>query len=400
MAEGETSIDGYLDSADTRSTLAAVRALGAGLRGGGGPAAGHDPDSRRRPVRSDTAPRSTSATRERCCACCPGWLAGQPSGIWMLDGDESIRRRPVDRIAAPLRLMGASSAAGTTACRRCASKPRRCAASLRAAGGKRPGQVVPALRRPAGRGGDAASSSRMPSRDHSERMLAPRVRRRARRRLDGRAADGAPGAWQDRRAGRLLLGGLLHRRRPAGARQRRDPDRGRPQPDPDGPAADPRQDGGGAGGRVGRRAGGRAGRAHPDPVDASCGAPRSPAPRCRCRSTSCRWWRLQRASPRARTTIRERRRAAAQGERPDRDCERGARLPGGQRRAARGRDGDRGGRRSARRHASIPRATTGSRCSAPSRGWPHARGRGRGHGGGRGELSGLRGRPRALLSRR
>ena len=38
----------------------------------------------------------------------PGWLAGQPRGSWTLDGDESIRRRPVDRVAEPLRRMGAS----------------------------------------------------------------------------------------------------------------------------------------------------------------------------------------------------------------------------------------------------------------------------------------------------
>ena len=37
----------------------------------------------------------------------PGWLAGQAEGVWVLDGDESIRRRPVDRIAEPLRQMGA-----------------------------------------------------------------------------------------------------------------------------------------------------------------------------------------------------------------------------------------------------------------------------------------------------
>ena len=37
----------------------------------------------------------------------PGWLAGQAEGVWILDGDESIRRRPVDRIAEPLRQMGA-----------------------------------------------------------------------------------------------------------------------------------------------------------------------------------------------------------------------------------------------------------------------------------------------------
>jgi 3-phosphoshikimate 1-carboxyvinyltransferase len=38
----------------------------------------------------------------------PGWLAGQPGAAWMLDGDASIRRRPVDRVAEPLALMGAS----------------------------------------------------------------------------------------------------------------------------------------------------------------------------------------------------------------------------------------------------------------------------------------------------
>jgi 3-phosphoshikimate 1-carboxyvinyltransferase len=37
-----------------------------------------------------------------------GWLAGQSSGgRWILDGDASIRRRPMDRIVEPLRLLGA-----------------------------------------------------------------------------------------------------------------------------------------------------------------------------------------------------------------------------------------------------------------------------------------------------
>ena len=35
MGEGETEIEGYLDSADTRSTLAAVQALGAEVEGVG-----------------------------------------------------------------------------------------------------------------------------------------------------------------------------------------------------------------------------------------------------------------------------------------------------------------------------------------------------------------------------
>jgi 3-phosphoshikimate 1-carboxyvinyltransferase len=41
----------------------------------------------------------------------PGWLAGQREGEWTLDGDESIRRRPVDRVIAPLAEMGAAVSA-------------------------------------------------------------------------------------------------------------------------------------------------------------------------------------------------------------------------------------------------------------------------------------------------
>jgi 3-phosphoshikimate 1-carboxyvinyltransferase len=37
----------------------------------------------------------------------PGWLAAQEGRTFTLDGDESIRRRPVDRVAEPLALMGA-----------------------------------------------------------------------------------------------------------------------------------------------------------------------------------------------------------------------------------------------------------------------------------------------------
>jgi 3-phosphoshikimate 1-carboxyvinyltransferase len=37
----------------------------------------------------------------------PGWLAAQEGRAFTLDGDDSIRRRPVDRVAEPLGLMGA-----------------------------------------------------------------------------------------------------------------------------------------------------------------------------------------------------------------------------------------------------------------------------------------------------
>lgn len=116
MGEGETDVIGYLDAADTRSTLAAVQALGArildedltsdvrgetdglgaprlriagvGLRGA-------------RPAAIDVGNAGTLLRL------LPGWLAGQPQGSWTLDGDESIRQRPVDRVAVPLAQMGA-----------------------------------------------------------------------------------------------------------------------------------------------------------------------------------------------------------------------------------------------------------------------------------------------------
>ena len=107
MAEGPTRITGYLDSADTRATLRAVSAAGAEVREG-------DVDGRGgllvevegiglrgpRPAEIDVGNAGTLLRLM------PGWLAGQAGGEWVLDGDESIRRRPVDRIAEPLRLMG------------------------------------------------------------------------------------------------------------------------------------------------------------------------------------------------------------------------------------------------------------------------------------------------------
>ncbi|HVV89446.1 MAG TPA: hypothetical protein VHB53_03020, partial [Solirubrobacterales bacterium] len=112
MGEGETDIVGYLDAADTRSTLAAVQAVGARLvhedlaadaRGVGD---GLGASSLRiagvglRGARSASIDVGNAGTLLRLL---PGWLAGQPEGSWTLDGDESIRRRPVDRVADPLR---------------------------------------------------------------------------------------------------------------------------------------------------------------------------------------------------------------------------------------------------------------------------------------------------------
>jgi 3-phosphoshikimate 1-carboxyvinyltransferase len=106
MCDEPVIVHNYLRAADTESTLTAVRALGAGvdeqdgelvIRGVGL----HTPAE----VTAGVLNVGNSGTLLRLL---PGWLAGQPGCEWTLDGDESIRRRPVDRVAQPLRLMGAT----------------------------------------------------------------------------------------------------------------------------------------------------------------------------------------------------------------------------------------------------------------------------------------------------
>jgi 3-phosphoshikimate 1-carboxyvinyltransferase len=109
MSEGPTRISGYLDSADTRATLAAVAACGATVNEGGPDGAGGffvevEGVGLRgaRPAEIDVGNAGTLLR------ILPGWLAGQGAGEWTLDGDASIRRRPVDRVAEPLAAMGAA----------------------------------------------------------------------------------------------------------------------------------------------------------------------------------------------------------------------------------------------------------------------------------------------------
>jgi 3-phosphoshikimate 1-carboxyvinyltransferase len=107
MADEPVAVVNYLDSEDTRSTLNAIRTLGAGIeeeredclliRGVGLHA----------PLEA-TGGLLNVGNAGTLMRLLPGWLAGQPGGVWTLDGDESIRRRPIDRIADPLRRMGAS----------------------------------------------------------------------------------------------------------------------------------------------------------------------------------------------------------------------------------------------------------------------------------------------------
>ena len=106
MCDEPVTVENYLGSEDTLSTLNAVRTLGAGVE--------EDPDGPlvirgvglHAPLEA-TGGLLNVGNAGTLMRLLPGWLAGQPGGVWTLDGDDSIRRRPVDRVAEPLRLMGA-----------------------------------------------------------------------------------------------------------------------------------------------------------------------------------------------------------------------------------------------------------------------------------------------------
>ncbi|HTA06584.1 MAG TPA: 3-phosphoshikimate 1-carboxyvinyltransferase [Solirubrobacteraceae bacterium] len=108
MSSEPVRIERYLHAADTDSTLDAVRKLGALVEErednvvvrGTGLREAREPDG---PIDVGNA-----GTLLRLL---PGWLAAQEGRTFTLDGDESIRRRPVDRVAEPLRLMGAELSA-------------------------------------------------------------------------------------------------------------------------------------------------------------------------------------------------------------------------------------------------------------------------------------------------
>jgi 3-phosphoshikimate 1-carboxyvinyltransferase len=104
IAEGDTEIDGFGRAGDTESTLGALRTLGVEI---------DEPDVDRvivhgRGLRGLVAPDApvdcgNAGTLMRLLA---GILAGQ-QGRFELTGDESLSQRPMERIAGPLREMGA-----------------------------------------------------------------------------------------------------------------------------------------------------------------------------------------------------------------------------------------------------------------------------------------------------
>ncbi len=110
MSDGRVRVRGYLRSADTSATLEAVAALGARLVDAQPRGAGLDLELAGAGLRGADpgAAAIDVGNAGTLIRLLPGWLAGQPRGRWALQGDDSIARRPVDRVVHPLRRMGAT----------------------------------------------------------------------------------------------------------------------------------------------------------------------------------------------------------------------------------------------------------------------------------------------------
>jgi 3-phosphoshikimate 1-carboxyvinyltransferase len=106
MCDEPVPVRNFLDSDDTRSTLDAVMTLGAGVEEEGNNCFLIRGVGLHAPLEA-TGGLLNVGNAGTLMRLLPGWLAGQPGGVWTLDGDDSIRRRPVDRVAEPLRRMGA-----------------------------------------------------------------------------------------------------------------------------------------------------------------------------------------------------------------------------------------------------------------------------------------------------
>ena len=103
LSEGRVEVDGFGASADTLSTVEAFRTMGVTIErvGEDGLAIqGVGLRGLRPPERAIDVGNAGTLMR-----LLPGLLAGQ-SGRFTLDGDESIRRRPMGRVAEPLATMG------------------------------------------------------------------------------------------------------------------------------------------------------------------------------------------------------------------------------------------------------------------------------------------------------
>ena len=108
LAEGETHIEGLLESEDVKATANACRQLGMDMRQEGKTLALTGVGSKGLSAPAEVLDMGNSGTAMRLLA---GVLSAQPFDS-VLVGDESLSRRPMNRIVMPLRLMGAEIETG------------------------------------------------------------------------------------------------------------------------------------------------------------------------------------------------------------------------------------------------------------------------------------------------
>jgi 3-phosphoshikimate 1-carboxyvinyltransferase len=169
IAEGESSIRGFLSAEDTLSTVAMMQALGADVReisptelkvAGKGLRGLAEPD--------DVIDAGNSGTTMRIGA---GILAAQPF-LTVVTGDRYLRRRPMKRIVEPLSRMGASISG-----RKGDTLPPLCIRGGKLSGIAHKMPVASAQVKSAAllaglyASGETAVVEPLPSRDHTERML-------------------------------------------------------------------------------------------------------------------------------------------------------------------------------------------------------------------------------------
>ena len=168
LAEGDTRIDGFLESEDCLATLGALEQLGIRIER---PAAGrvivHGPKAGGLHAAPGPLDMGNAGTAMRLFM---GYLASQPFNSKLI-GDASLMRRPMERVAVPLRMMGADIATHE-------GRPPveiRGAQALRAIDYELPipsAQVKSAILLAALRAeGRTRIVEPAPSRDHTERML-------------------------------------------------------------------------------------------------------------------------------------------------------------------------------------------------------------------------------------
>ncbi len=113
LAEGTTVVDGFLMGADCLSTISCFREMGISIdveQNGRVTVHGRGLSGLRAPSRTLDAGNSGTTAR-----LLSGILAAQPFGS-TLDGDESLRSRPMGRVLTPLSLMGAKAEATEGRC--------------------------------------------------------------------------------------------------------------------------------------------------------------------------------------------------------------------------------------------------------------------------------------------